>query len=132
MEYNSERPHESLNNLTPEEYRLMAENAEISKSAWNQNGCAYTGPVNQYGCVVENIYMQQEALSHLRKSRGTLEDENLARLSPLIHDHINMLGHYTFSIPNDIMSDELMLLNFNMNNELISLCVFFIIGSRPL
>lgn len=34
-EYNSERPHESLNNLTPEEYRLMAENPEISKGAWN-------------------------------------------------------------------------------------------------
>ncbi|MGZ0802827.1 integrase, partial [Kluyvera ascorbata] len=25
----------SLNNLTPEEYRLMAENPELSKSAWN-------------------------------------------------------------------------------------------------
>lgn len=35
MEYNSERPHESLNNLTPEEYRLIVENPEISKSAWN-------------------------------------------------------------------------------------------------
>ncbi len=34
-EYNSERPHESLNNLTREEYRLMAENPEISKSVWN-------------------------------------------------------------------------------------------------
>lgn len=34
-EYNSERPHESLNNLTPEEYRLMTENSEVSKSAWN-------------------------------------------------------------------------------------------------
>ncbi|AYH08714.1 IS3 family transposase [Pectobacterium parmentieri] len=34
-EYNSERPHESLNNLTPEEYRLMAEKPELSKSAWN-------------------------------------------------------------------------------------------------
>ncbi|MBP2199293.1 putative transposase [Pantoea cypripedii] len=34
-EYNSERPHESLNNLTPEEYRLMAEKPEISKSEWN-------------------------------------------------------------------------------------------------
>ncbi|SXF65418.1 integrase catalytic subunit [Klebsiella variicola] len=34
-EYNSERRHESLNNLTPEEYRLMAETPEISKSAWN-------------------------------------------------------------------------------------------------
>ncbi len=35
MEYNSERPHESLNNLTPEEYRLMTEKPEISKSVWN-------------------------------------------------------------------------------------------------
>jgi len=34
-EYNGERPHESLNNLTPDEYRLMAENPEISKSGWN-------------------------------------------------------------------------------------------------
>ncbi|QGU88344.1 transposase [Erwinia sorbitola] len=33
-EYNSERPHESLNNLMPEEYRLMAEKPEISTSAW--------------------------------------------------------------------------------------------------
>ena len=34
-EYNRERPHESLNNLTPEEYRLMAEKPGLSKSAWN-------------------------------------------------------------------------------------------------
>jgi len=34
-EYNSERSHESLNNLTPEEYRLMAEKPEISKRVWN-------------------------------------------------------------------------------------------------
>ncbi|MEH9056513.1 IS3 family transposase, partial [Klebsiella pneumoniae] len=32
-EYYSERPHESLNNLTPEEYRLMAEKPKLSKSA---------------------------------------------------------------------------------------------------
>lgn len=31
MEYNHERPHESLNNLTPEEYRLMTEKPELSK-----------------------------------------------------------------------------------------------------
>lgn len=35
MEYNSERLHESLNNLTSEEYRLMAENTELPKSLWN-------------------------------------------------------------------------------------------------
>lgn len=34
-EFNSERPHESLNNLTPEEYRLLAEKPGISKSVWN-------------------------------------------------------------------------------------------------
>ncbi|MGK4317700.1 integrase core domain-containing protein [Citrobacter youngae] len=33
--YNNERPHESLNNLTPEEYRLMFEKPEISKNAWD-------------------------------------------------------------------------------------------------
>ena len=34
-EYNGGRPNESLNNLTSEEYRLMAEKPEISKSVWN-------------------------------------------------------------------------------------------------
>ena len=34
-EYNSERPHESLNNMTPEEYRLQHHKVGISKSAWN-------------------------------------------------------------------------------------------------
>lgn len=34
-EYNSEWPQESLNNLTLEEYRLMAEKPELSKSTWN-------------------------------------------------------------------------------------------------
>lgn len=35
MEYNSERPHQSLNNLTPEEYRLIHQQPKISKSGWN-------------------------------------------------------------------------------------------------
>ncbi len=34
-EYTSERPHESLNNLTPEEYRLKAEKPENLKSVRN-------------------------------------------------------------------------------------------------
>ncbi|MDQ2230802.1 IS3 family transposase [Citrobacter portucalensis] len=34
-EYNCERPHESLNNMTPEEYRQHNHLAGISKNAWN-------------------------------------------------------------------------------------------------
>ncbi len=37
-EYNIERPHESLNNRTPEEYRLMAEETEISKVCGTKAG----------------------------------------------------------------------------------------------
>jgi len=33
-EYNQERPHESLGNLTPEEYRITRSSPMISKSAW--------------------------------------------------------------------------------------------------
>lgn len=46
----------------------------------------------------------QEALSHIRTTTGeTPYDEHIARLSPLMHGHINMLGHYTFTLPEDIL-----------------------------
>lgn len=60
----------------------------------------------------------QEALSHIRTTTSkTPEDEHIARLSPLIHGHINMLGHYTFTLPEDILKGELRPLNLNVNNE---------------
>jgi len=40
----------------------------------------------------------QAALDHLRAQGETLNDENIARFSPLCHGHINMmLGHYSFT-----------------------------------
>lgn len=39
------------------------------------------------------IYIQA-ALVHLRAQGETLNDEDIARFSPLCHGHINMLGHY--------------------------------------
>lgn len=34
-EYNEERPHESLNNLTPEEYKYCYTQPQISKNSWH-------------------------------------------------------------------------------------------------
>jgi len=34
-EYNCDRPHESLNNMTPEKYRQHHYQAGMSKNAWN-------------------------------------------------------------------------------------------------
>jgi len=40
----------------------------------------------------------QTALDHLRAQGETLNDEDIACLSPLCHGHINMLGHYSFTL----------------------------------
>ncbi len=61
-----------------------------------------------------------EALSHLCSTGETPEDEHIARLAPLMHGHINMLGHYTFTLPEGILKGELRPLNFSLNNELSS------------
>ena len=36
-----------------------------------------------------------------------MRDEDVARLSPLQHKHINMLGRYSFSVPEAVAKGEL-------------------------
>lgn len=36
-----------------------------------------------------------------------VKDEDVARLSPLIHEHINMLGRYSFAVPESVLRGEL-------------------------
>ena len=36
-----------------------------------------------------------------------VRDEDVARLSPLQHEHINMLGRYSFSVPEAVAKGEL-------------------------
>lgn len=40
----------------------------------------------------------QAALDYLREQGETVNDEDVARLSPLCYGHINMLGHYSFTL----------------------------------
>ncbi len=68
--------------------------------------------------VLWNTLYMQEALSWMRSNGEETRDEDIARLSPLMHGHINMLGHYTFTLSDDILNGELRALNFNLNNEL--------------
>lgn len=68
--------------------------------------------------VLWNTLYMQEALSWMRSNGEETGEEDIARLSPLRHGHINMLGHYTFTLSENIMNGELRTLNFNLNNEL--------------
>jgi TnpA family transposase len=49
--------------------------------------------------VLWNTIYIEAALEQLRKEGFQMRDEDVARLSPLIHDHINMLGRYSFAMP---------------------------------
>jgi hypothetical protein len=44
----------------------------------------------------------EAALNQLRREGYPVREEDVARLSPLIHDHINMLGRYSFAVPESV------------------------------
>lgn len=68
--------------------------------------------------VLWNTLYMQEVLSWMHGNGDEAGDEDIARLSPQMHGHINMLGHYTVTQPEDILKGEMRTLNFNSNNEL--------------
>ena len=53
-----------------------------------------------------NIYTQA-ALDHLRAEGLEVKPEDVARLSPLQHKHINVLGRYSFALTEPIAKGEL-------------------------
>jgi TnpA family transposase len=57
--------------------------------------------------VLWNTIYMDVALNQLRAEGYPVEDADLARLSPLLHEHINMLGRYFFSIPEAVAKGNL-------------------------
>jgi hypothetical protein len=51
------------------------------------------------------LYMDR-ALTQLRAQGATIKDEDVARLSPLGTNHVNVLGRYHFSLPEDVARGE--------------------------
>ncbi|MFT7614770.1 MAG: hypothetical protein ACI9J3_003756 [Parvicellaceae bacterium] len=56
----------------------------------------------------------QASLNHLREHLEVPEQDQ-ARLSPLVYGHINMLGHYSFTLEENVMKGELRPLNNPMD-----------------
>jgi hypothetical protein len=52
--------------------------------------------------VLWNTMYMEAAIQQLRKEGCAVRDEDVARLSPLVHGHINMLGRYSFSMPDTV------------------------------
>jgi hypothetical protein len=57
--------------------------------------------------VLWNTIYIEAALNQLRKEGYEMNDDDVCRLSPLLHEHINMLGRYSFSMPDAVANGEL-------------------------
>jgi hypothetical protein len=61
-----------------------------------------------YGQRKDVLRIIQSMFKHADPAESELvRDEDVARLSPLGHEHINMLGRYAFSLPDKIATQEL-------------------------
>lgn len=57
--------------------------------------------------VLWNTIYMDAVLDHLRVEGFDVRDADVARLSPLAHEHINMLGRYVFTLPEPVARGEL-------------------------
>ena len=57
--------------------------------------------------VLWNTLYMDAALAHLRRTGVEVKPEDVARLSPLGHEHINVLGRYSFALAESIAQGEL-------------------------
>ena len=57
--------------------------------------------------ILWNTLYINAALEQLEAERYQVRSEDVARLSPLVFDHINLLGRYAFSVPDSVIRGEL-------------------------
>jgi len=57
--------------------------------------------------VLWNTLYMDAALAHLRRTGAEAKPEDVARLSPLGHEHVNVLGRYSFALDDGIAQGEL-------------------------
>ena len=57
--------------------------------------------------VLWNTIYMDAALNQLRVEGYPMRDEDVSRLSPLLHPHINMMGRYSFLVPEIVAKGEL-------------------------
>ena len=57
--------------------------------------------------VLWNTIYMNAILEHLRNEGYPLNPEDVARLSPLMYDHINFLGRYAFALPDSVAQGQL-------------------------
>lgn len=68
--------------------------------------------------VLWNTLYMEAAISHLRAAGAGIVPEDLTRLSPLGHGHINFLGRYTFALTEQVARGQLRPLTLHLPDQL--------------
>jgi TnpA family transposase len=77
---------------------------------WQEDQLGALGLVTNAIVLWNTIYMQS-AIDHLQQQSIAIREEDEARLSPLVHAHINVLGHYSFVLTEQVTKGQLRPLN---------------------
>ncbi len=56
--------------------------------------------------VLWNTQYMDDAVNHLRRGAREINDEHLARLSPLQHEHVLILGTLPFTLPHELAAGQ--------------------------
>jgi len=56
--------------------------------------------------VLWNTIYMQDALDHLRQNNISISDDDISGLSPLRYEHMNVLGHYSFTLADAVLAGE--------------------------
>ena len=80
-----------------------------------ENQLGALGLVTNAVILWNTIYMQP-ALDHLHIHLREIHEEDVARLSPLLHGHINVLGHFYFTLAEQVINGQLRPLNHGTDN----------------
>jgi TnpA family transposase len=67
--------------------------------------------------VLWNTLYMEAVLNHMREKGIQVKEEDITRLSPLQHLHINVLGHYSFTLTELISKGKLRPLNYQKLND---------------
>jgi len=67
--------------------------------------------------VLWNTLYMESAITHIKNQGEVIKKEDMSRLSPLQHSHINVLGHYSFKLTDAISKGKLRPLNLKIKNE---------------
>lgn len=57
-------------------------------------------------CLFNSLYLD-ESVRRLREAGEEVADEDLARVSPLVREHVRVLGRYHFTLDESVTEGEL-------------------------